>query len=341
VRRETRRSHFELRVDALSLYGGEVLAVLGPNGAGKTTLLRALAGLEPPAAGTIEGSAVGRVTMVFQRPVAFDGSVEHNVRVALLGRHLTPAATQRRVLDALSRFGIAGLARRRARRLSGGELRRLALARAFAVNPAVLLLDEPFDDLDAVAQECLVTDLRRAIAETDVAVAVVTHDLRRAVQVSDRMAVIDAGQLLQSGPTQEVLEQPLSTRAAQLVGMRNLIPGRVGRAMEEGLRCIEIDAEHELRARCELPEGTRVQVGIRAERLKIDVGRGAVAPIGKARVEELVSDGVITTIQLRWAGHELHTHLISGRGLARSLRAGDAVSISVHAEDVRVFPELA
>ncbi len=337
VRRSSRRNTFELFVESLELFEGEALGILGPNGSGKTTLLRALAGLETPVAGRIETTARGPVTMVFQRPIAFDGSVAHNVHTALLGLRLPRAEVPGRIEEALSRFGIAHLARRRAGRLSGGELRRVALARAFALAPAVILLDEPFEDLDAAARESLSHDLRRAIEATRVAVAVVTHDLRRAVLLSDRLAVLDAGRVQQVDTTQRVLERPASPSVAKLVGMSNLIPGEVRGHTAEGFAIVEIDREHRIESRVRLPEGARVWVGIRAEHLKVDVGRGESAPIGKGVVRQLVSDGVLTTLTLDWADFELRTHLISGRGLSRSLSAGDAVLISARPEDVWVM----
>ncbi len=338
VRRESRRSHFELRVDELELFEGEALAVLGPNGAGKTTLLRALAGLDAPASGEIRSNARGPVTMVFQRPIAFDGSVEHNVRTALLGRALTRETTRQRVHDALARFGIPHLAARRASNLSGGELRRVALARAFALEPAVILLDEPFDDLDSGAREALSLDLRRAIDETRVAVAVVTHDLRRAVLLADRMAVLEGGRVRQVDTTQAVLERPASSEVAPLVGMTNLIPGRVQESTAEGYAVVEIDREQRIETRARFAPGSAVWVGIRAEHLKVDVGRGETAPRGKAIARQLLSDGVLTTLRLDWAGFELRTHSIAGRGLSRTLRPGDAVLISVRPEQTWVMP---
>jgi ABC-type sulfate/molybdate transport systems ATPase subunit len=332
VERSSRASRFELRVPALELRAGEVLCVLGPNGAGKSTLLRALAGLSSPIAGSIEREA-GRVTMVFQRPVAFAGTVGHNMRAALYGSGLSRAERDSRVDRALARFGIAALAPRRAVALSGGELRRLALARAFALEPAALLLDEPFEDLDAAAQESLSLDLRQALAETGVAVVLVTHDLRRAVSISDRLAVLHGGCVRQVGTTDEVLEHPATATIARLVGMSNLVPGVVA---EDG-RGIAIDAEHRLAAACALPPGTPVLAGLRPERLKLDVGRGETEPIGKGIVRRVVSDGLLCTVTIAWAGHELRTHLVAGRGLAKTLAPGDAVLLSAQASDVHVL----
>jgi len=339
LERRSRAGRFELRVNALQIDDGEVLAVLGRNGAGKSTLLRALADLEPPTQGRIEKRAGVRVTMVFQRPIPFAGTVEHNVRVALQAAGLPREEIERRSTDALEHFGMSALRERRASRLSGGELRRLALARAFALEPDVLLLDEPFDDLDASAQESLSSDLRQAVAKTGVAVVVVTHDLRRAVLLCDRIAVLQDGELRQLGTKQSVLEAPIDAGVARLVGMSNLIPG----TLQSGHR-IEIDSEHSIPSRgptpdhADLSQGSPVWGGIRPEHLKVDIGRGDGEVIGKARVVEHLSDGVLSTLVVEWAGLELRTHLIAGRGVDREISPGDVVALSVRPEDIHVLP---
>jgi ABC-type Fe3+/spermidine/putrescine transport system ATPase subunit len=339
VERRSRRGAFTLDVDALELRAGEVLAVLGPNGAGKSTLLRALAGLEEPVAGRVTSHAQGAVTLVFQRPAAFAGSVAYNAGAALLGRGLSRGEVERRVAEALRRFGIEGLAARRAATLSGGELRRLALARALVLEPAALLLDEPFDDLDAAGQAALSLDLRRAIADTGVAVAMVTHDLRRALLLADRIAVLLEGRLAQIDRRDCVLEKPHTPEIARVVGMANLVPGTVGAESRDGERSVEIDAEHRVAARTALPPGTDVWVGIRPEHLKVDAGRGGKDPsIGKGVVRSVVSDGVAASVVVAWAGVELYTHLLAGRGLARSLTPGEVVGLAARPEHVHLMP---
>jgi ABC-type Fe3+/spermidine/putrescine transport system ATPase subunit len=338
VERRARRSVFTLHVDALDLRAGEVLVILGPNGAGKSTLLRALAGLETPASGSVVSEAHGPVTMVFQRPAALSGSVGHNVRAALLGRGLARAEIAARVREALDRFEIARLARRRAATLSGGELRRLALARAFVLRPAVLLLDEPFDDLDAAGQASLSLDLRRAIADTGVALAMVTHDLRRAMLLADRIAVLLDGRLAQIGDRDAVLDHPSTPEVARVVGMSNLVRGEVSAERRDALALVAVDAHHRIPVHTSLAPGTPVWIGIRPEHLKLDVGRGEIDPIGKATVRSIVNDGVAATVVLDWAGAELRTHLLSGRGLVRSLAPGAPVSLSVRPEHVHLIP---
>ena len=271
LRVERSASGFRLEVEALDLRSGEVLVILGPNGAGKSTLLRGLAGLEAPAAGSVRSDADGPVTMVFQRPSAFAGSVEHNLRAALLGRGLPRSEVAARSREALERFEIARLARQRAATLSGGELRRLALARAFVLRPSVLLLDEPFDDLDASGQAVLSLDLRRAIADTGVAVAMVTHDMRRALLLADRIAVLIEGRLAQVGARDAVLEQPTSPDVARVVGMSNLVRGRVAGSRRGERLEVEVDAQHRVVALGDLPAGSAVWVGIRPEHLNLTI----------------------------------------------------------------------
>lgn len=335
-RRGSGASTFDLRVDALALHAGEVLAILGPNGAGKSTLLRALAGLERAAD---KSSIVGRggpVTLVFQRPAAFSGSVSQNVGAALLGKGVSSSRRFQRIQRALARFEIEHLAGHDARTLSGGEMRRLALARAFVLEPQVLLLDEPFDDLDAEGQRKLSADLQRAIAETDVAVAMVTHDLRRALLLADRIAVLARGELVQHGPSEAVLMRPASQEIAQTVGMTNLAVGRVERH-EGGVAWIGIEEGLEIPTRAAVAAGEQVWIGIRPEHLKIDVGRGDGQSIGKARVDHLVSDGLATVVTLRARDRHFTTHLLSGRGLARRLQPGDLVSLAVDPDHVHAL----
>jgi ABC-type Fe3+/spermidine/putrescine transport system ATPase subunit len=319
---------FELQIDSIGLHEGEVLVILGPNGAGKSTMLRALAGLEKSANRSAITQSPGPVTLVFQRPAAFSGSVSHNVGAALLGKGVPTADRKRRIAQALSRFGIEHLAEHDARTLSGGEMRRLALARALVLEPRVLLLDEPFDDLDAEGQRKLTLDLQNAIAETGVAVAMVTHDLRRALLLADRIAVLSHGRLVQHGLSDQVLMRPRTIDIARIVGMTNLAVGQVIRR-EDDVAWIEVEEGFEIPTTASVAAGDQVWVGIRPEHLKIDVGRGDGLSIGKAEVDHLVSDGLATVVSLRTHDRVFTTHLLSGRGLARRLRTHDRVSLAV------------
>ena len=328
---------FALAIDVLELRAGETTAILGPNGSGKSTLLRALAGVDRlPGEGTI-ALVRGRATLVSQRPVAFAGSVAHNVGVGLLGQGIPASERRARSERALERFGIAGLARHDARTLSGGELRRLALARALAVEPSVLLLDEPFDDLDAEGQRGLSLDLLATVHDAKIALVVVTHDLHRALLLADRLVVLAQGRIAQQGTRDAVLRHPDSPEVARIVGMTNLVTGRVvGAGAAAGQ--IELPSGRIVSTASRVAAGEPVWLGIRPEDLKIDVGRGEGLPLGRAVVTSMLDDGLATVVRLELDDARFTTHLLSGRGLARRLRIGDTVELAVAPEHVHARP---
>ena len=338
VRLGARAGDFTLRVPDLALRRGEVLAILGPNGAGKTTLLRALAGLVAPGEGAVETRAPRGVALVFQHPLLLAGRVAWNAEVPLWGRGIARRERRERARAALARFGIGALAERDATTLSGGEARRLALARAFVVAPDVLLLDEPFDDLDAAGREVLVQDLASAIRETEIAVAIVTHDLRQALLLADRIAVLCSGALAQLDVRDNVLRRPASAEVAALVGMSNWLPGWVRSRDGAGLAVVELARGATLRTATACGVGTDVWVGIRPEHVKIDVDHSDPNTLGPAIVETRVSDGALVVAWITWHALRLRTHLLAGRGLGQTLKAGDGVFIAVRPEDVHVLP---
>jgi ABC-type sulfate/molybdate transport systems ATPase subunit len=231
--RVTERGRELLAVDSLEVADGETLAVLGPNGAGKSTLLRALAHLEPRAAGAdvlLDGQPVGStqlrtaVAAVLQRPVLQRASVLDNAAAGLRLRG-TPRAKARRLarpwLDAL---GIAHLADRHARTLSGGEAQRVAVARALSVESRVLLLDEPFAGLDATTRADLIADLRTALDRSTAAVVLVTHDRDEAAALAHRTALLLGGRIRQLGSTAHVLDSPADPECARLLGYTTHLP---------------------------------------------------------------------------------------------------------------------
>jgi ABC-type sulfate/molybdate transport systems ATPase subunit len=222
-----------LTVDLLEIADGETVAVLGPNGAGKSTLLRALARLEPAATCDevlLDGGPVtpaqlrGAIAAVLQRPVLQRASVLENAAAGLRLRG-TPRARARRLarpwLDAL---GVAHLADRHARTLSGGEAQRVAIARALAVRSRVLLLDEPFAGLDATTRADLVADLRAALDHSTAAVLLVTHDRDEAAALAQRTALLVRGRIRQLGATAHVLDAPADVECADLLGYTTHLP---------------------------------------------------------------------------------------------------------------------
>lgn len=223
-----------LRIPSLAVYPGEVLAIIGPNGAGKSTLLRIMALLELPTRGSISFRADvvnannslrlrRRMASVFQEPLLLNATVYQNATLGLRLRGLDRRGTERRVRPWLERFGIADLASRPARSLSGGEAQRTSLVRALTLDPELLLLDEPFSALDPPTREALLLDLETIVGETGITTVLVTHDRDEAFMLGDRVAVLMEGKLLQVGPAAEILAQPLNEAVAQFVGVQTTI----------------------------------------------------------------------------------------------------------------------
>jgi ABC-type sulfate/molybdate transport systems ATPase subunit len=227
-----------LHVPELDVPAGSVLAVLGPDGAGKTTLLRAL-GLLGPHRITgdvlLDGHPATRAHLriaaaaVLQRPILRRGTVAANVAGGLRFRGAPRAAARERAAPWLDRLGIAHLADRDARTLSGGEAQRTCLARALALDPRVLLLDEPFTGLDATTRADLVADLAAALAGRPTATVLVTHDPEEAAALADDVAVLVAGQVRRHGPTSDVFDDPRDLGTARLLGFTNVVGTRAAR----------------------------------------------------------------------------------------------------------------
>jgi len=234
-----RRGGFEVAAE-LTVGAGEVLALVGPNGAGKTTLLRALAGLEPLAAGRVslagtvlDDVAAGVRVPVERRPVGYvfqdyrlfpHLSALDNVAFGPRARGAGRAAARAVAAEWLDRVGLAGYAGRRPAALSGGQAQRVALARALAGQPALLLLDEPLAALDAGTRSALRGQLRRLVGSYDGCCLVVTHDPLDALVLAGQIAVLDSGRIVQTGTPAEVARRPRTDHVARLVGL-NLYRG--------------------------------------------------------------------------------------------------------------------
>ena len=212
----------------LTLGGEGISVVLGPNGAGKSVLLRMLAGLERPDGGHIAwngGAAPGApIAMVFQHPLLLRASVADNAALGLKPFKLPRAETGRRVAAVLERVGLAHRAGDPARHLSGGERQRLALARAWAVKPRLLLLDEPTAALDPSATEA-VEALIREIRTDGTRIVMTTHNLGQAMRISDDIVFIDAGRVREHTPSSRFFARPQSPEAKLFI--KGELPWRI------------------------------------------------------------------------------------------------------------------
>lgn len=227
-----------LDVPRFSVFRGECLAVLGPNGSGKSTLLRLASLQEKPGHGTIayRSEEIGRrngldvrrrFVLLLQRPFLFAGSVERNIVYGLKVRKVPRPETKRRLEKAASLFSVGHLLGRDARKLSGGEVQRVNLARAFVLEPDILFLDEPFSPLDAPSREGLIAELGRVLRATGQTTVFVTHHREEAAYLGDRLAVLVGGKLLQEGRTEDVFAAPADDEAARLLGHATLLKGVV------------------------------------------------------------------------------------------------------------------
>ena len=233
---------------SIDIPSGELVALLGPSGSGKTTLLRIIAGLEVPDSGSVlfhgedaTGTDVRdrQVGFVFQHYALFAHmtifeNVAFGLRVRPKATRPSEAEIRRKVTELLKMVQLDWIADRFPHQLSGGQRQRIALARALAVEPKVLLLDEPFGALDAKVRKELRRWLRRLHDEVHVTSVFVTHDQEEAMEVADRIVVMNQGRVEQDGPPDEVYDHPASPFVLQFLGDVNLFHGRLGAGRAEG-----------------------------------------------------------------------------------------------------------
>jgi ABC-type Fe3+/spermidine/putrescine transport system ATPase subunit len=228
---------FELNVE-LSLYSGEFFALVGPSGCGKTTLLRLIAGLEKPDPGSclrLHDTEIlnlppskRRIGMVFQDYALFPHfTVAENIAYALKYQRLPLAERRKRVAGIINMLELKGYESRNVNLLSGGERQRVAVARALVAQPLVLLLDEPFAALDYSLRQRLREELRKLQRQLGLTMVFVTHQQEEALELADRLTVMENGRILQCGTPREVYENPKSIFVAKFLGNANLIPCRV------------------------------------------------------------------------------------------------------------------
>src|SRR5579884_4082798 len=235
----TKRFDDVTAVDAISveIEPGEFFSLLGPSGCGKTTTLRMVAGFEPPTSGQIllDGTDVGswpphrrNVNTVFQSYALFPFlTVAENVAFGMRYKSIPKSEVSGRVSEALELVQLSGFEKRRPNQLSGGQQQRVALARALVLRPAVLLLDEPLGALDAKLRRTLPVELGVLQKQVGITFLYVTHDQEEALTMSDRLAVMNHGRIVQVGSPEEVYNEPADAYVADFLGVSNLMDAQV------------------------------------------------------------------------------------------------------------------
>jgi iron(III) transport system ATP-binding protein len=324
--------HEVLRGLDLDAAHGEFLALLGPSGCGKTTALRLIAGFERPERGTIEigGELVAdaeeptgrwtppegrRVGMVFQDYALFPHlSVARNVA---FGLPRSVRDRDRRVAAALETVGLGGLGGRTPDQLSGGQQQRVALARALAPEPEIILLDEPFSNLDAELRASVREEVRHILRGAGATAVLVTHDQEEALSIADRVAVLLAGRIVQAGPPEELYHRPASRAIADFIGDAQFLPGAAsGRRALTALGEIPLHGSHE----------GPVDVLIRPEMLRLTPAVEAAEGTTSATIVSRAFFGHDQLLTLQFDGGAV---LRARLGAYSGFRPGDRVGVTV------------
>ena len=336
-----------LQLSRLEVRRGEILAIIGPNGAGKSTLLRVMGLLQQPSSGKVffqgeearrENALVMRRRMasVFQEPLLLNASVYENAALGLKLRGLDRAEVRRRIGPWLERLRIAHLSARRVRTLSGGELQRTSLARAFALDPELLLLDEPFSALDPTTRESLLGDLQDILKQTGVTTVFVTHDRHEAFMLGSRVGVMREGKLLQVGASQAVFTRPADESVAEIVGADTRIPAVV-ESSNDGVAKFRFDGGV-AEATGAFPCGARVILCIRPEEITLSPPRGAERPNRFAvKVLKVIPSTLHYRLTLKCGGSQLSALITRRSFMDLGVGEGDDLSASFSPSSVHVI----
>ncbi|WP_104046017.1 ABC transporter ATP-binding protein [Arthrobacter sp. ZGTC412] len=337
---------------SFTIKDGEFFTLLGPSGCGKSTTLSCLAGLEQPTSGSI---AVGNTVLVDDSSNKFVPPEERNLGMVFqsyaLWPHMTlaenlamplnirkvPKAEQKTLIhDALDKVGLVHLAHRYPHQLSGGQQQRVALARALVYSPKVLLLDEPLSNLDAKLREQARVWLKRLQSELGITTVYVTHDQEEALAMSDRIAVMSNGHMLQVAPPHEIYERPATAEVAAFIGRSNFIDGTVISA-RGGAATVRLDESGEtinVAVSEQAATGDLVTVAFRPEKVFL-TNRGAELP-----TDAIVLNADIMTTSYVGSRYEYDLKYGSKTLLVDSTAGGltGGVQLVVPAEAVRLYP---
>ena len=318
---------------SLQIKKGELFSLLGPSGCGKTTTLRLIAGFEQPSAGRVwigaddvTGDPAYRRNfgMVFQNFALFPHlTVNQNVAFGLEMRRVSKAETVKRVSHALDLVSLGHLGERYPAELSGGQQQLVALARAIIFEPEVLLLDEPLSALDKMLRDQMQIEIRDLQQRLGITTVFVTHDQEEALTMSDRVAVMQDGQLLQVGSPREIYERPQTEFVATFLGAANLLEGKVVSLQGQNLEVLIGDQRTQARpsAGHSLQVGNKVMLSLRPERVRLEA-EGQLT----ATVRSVVFQGATCRIELSFLD-QIITAIVPSESVA-SLAPGDSTGLN-------------
>ncbi len=317
----------------LEIADGEFFAMLGPSGCGKTTTLRMIAGLEFPTMGSLQifGEEMGTlapnerpVNTVFQNYALFPHmNVIQNVGFGLKMRGVSKAEIDQRANEAIELVRLGGMTKRKPNQLSGGQQQRVALARALVNRPKVLLLDEPLGALDLKLRQDMQSELKTLQQELGVSFVFVTHDQEEALAMSDRIAVMHNGKLLQVGAGEDLYDRPVNRFVADFIGQTNLIDGTVKDATT-----LVLANGTNVAVNRELPAGTKAALSVRPE--SISIGSRGEAPTG---TDATSLDGVVS--EVNYLGHS-HVYTIDVDWMPLEVRTNATPASVIHERGAEV-----
>lgn len=345
-----RGSEFNLSIDHVDIYAGEVVAIVGPNGAGKSTLLLALSKLLEPKAGSISlrGQSIEQIAdleyrrqiaLVLQEPLLLDTSVYNNIAAGLRFRGISKSEINQRIDEWLIRLNISHLKDRPASQLSGGQAQRVSLSRAMVLKPTLLLLDEPFSALDTPTRMALMQDLRNLLSETATTTIFITHDQEQAMFLGDRVAVLLDGKISQIDSPQTVFSSPIDTAVANFLGVENVLPGFVVDC-KDGNMSIDVKGR-QLEAIGNVVSGKEVLFCVRPEDIILwkttDIPKSSARNHLVGQITSIANQGPLLQITLD-CGFPLVVLITRASGQELDIESGMEVSATFKASVVHLIP---
>ena len=332
---------------SLAVERGEFFGLLGPSGCGKTTTLRMIAGLEKPDAGAIlfDGKEITDLPperrgfgMVFQNYALFPHlNVFENIAFGLRARHAQKADINERVRSALELVQLPGYEKRAIDELSGGQQQRVAIARAIAIEPALLLFDEPLSNLDVSLRESTRGELRELVTRLGLTAVYVTHDQEEAFALCDRISVMVGGRLMQTGKPRELYEEPVDIAVARFLGRNNLIRAmRLSSSKTSDGEFKTLDGGHTLHvsvSRDELaPLNKPVVLAIRPEHVQLSLNHDGAPNSLRGTIREIVFAGATSTVRVDAGGL-----LLEALAVEPTLQPNQECTVVLRADKLRLL----